>query len=108
MFKSESQFQRHLTQTAKQLGWTWWHDRSASANSRGFWDVVLWREREIWCELKFGKNKLRPEQIDFGHRLIRAGCECYVWRVENIAEIYQVLAHQGRPADYQPPVLVKQ
>src|SRR5690348_14896111 len=78
---SEQAFQRVITDLADWCGWFWWHDEDSRRNEAGLPDLILIRGgRLIWRELKTQRGRLRPAQLAFGQRLMRAGQDWECWR----------------------------
>ena len=59
---SEAEFQTHVEQLAKLLGWEVYHTRDSRRSRKGWPDLVLVRERILFVELKSETGELRPEQ----------------------------------------------
>ena len=87
---AEAQWQRQVTDLAELLGWTWAHFRPARTEQgwrtpvsgpggAGFPDLVLWRERVIFVELKSDRGRMSAEQDAVWLGLTNAGAEAYVW-----------------------------
>lgn len=49
------------------------------ADGKGFPDLCMVRERMIFAELKVGKNKASPEQVDWLEHLEAVSVEAYLW-----------------------------
>jgi hypothetical protein len=101
--ETEKMFMGRVIVTAKLNGWTVLHIHPlysrdgrpltpGGPDGKGYPDLTLFRERVIWAELKVGKNKPTPEQLDWGRRITAAGAECYLWRPEDWTEIVQTLS----------------
>ena len=99
--QSEKQFQQQVEDLATLLGWWSFHVYNASRSPAGFTDLVLFRERVIFAELKVrdkkGKaNKLKAPQIEMSHRCFKAGAEWYSWLdPDDWPEIKEVLSRGG-------------
>ena len=101
--KNEARFQRRVTDLAQALGWWPFHMYNAARSPAGWPDLVLFRERIIFAELKApdarGKmGGLRPAQIEMAHRCFKAGAEHYVWHdgdEDDWREIEDVLSRGG-------------
>ena len=87
---SEAAFQKSVIDLAHRLGWkvaAWpkaetkqgWRTPTA-ADSKGFLDLFLVRERPLAMECKTDKGRLTPEQRDWIERLERAGIPTLVAR----------------------------
>lgn len=80
----EQRFQSAVEAKARQLGWYPWHCHDPMRSGAGFPDLVLFKERTIWAELKVyydnGRaNRLSGVQETFHSMLKDAGQEVYVW-----------------------------
>ncbi len=91
---SEAQAQATILDVATTLGWRHYHTQDSRRSPSGFPDLVLVRERVIYAELKKVGEQPRPEQIDWLNALARAGCEVYVWTIDDLAEITAVLVRR--------------
>lgn len=103
---SEAQLQSLAIDTAHRLGWV--VARFPARNTRvakgktfnaplahetkGYPDVTFVRERMVVIEFKAAGEKLRPEQVVWLDRLLRAGVEAYVVRPADADKIEAVLS----------------
>lgn len=77
----EASFQRLITDLAEWCGWHWTFNADSRRTQAGVPDLLLIREqRLVWREIKAERGKLRPAQLAFGQRLLRAGQDWGVWR----------------------------
>lgn len=86
-----TKLQKEIVAAARRKGWKVAHFTSvfdgknkiwrtpASADGKGWPDLVLVRDRLVAVEVKGDGDKLRPEQKDWLAVLIKAGVETYVW-----------------------------
>lgn len=98
---TEAEFTERVIDFAQGNGWRSAHFRAArtehgwrtavSGDGKGFVDLVLVRERVVWCELKTDKGRLSPEQAAWRRVLLDAKQEVYLWRPRQWGEIEQVL-----------------
>jgi len=88
---SEAEWQEQVIALAEHFGWWWWRDNMSTRNRRGMTDLILFRDRIIWAELKKETGKSRPGQPEFAARVIRAGGKHYIWRPRHKAEVLEVL-----------------
>jgi VRR-NUC domain len=98
---TERGFQVAVIQAAQVLGWQVAHFRPAqtahgwrtpvAADGAGFPDLVLVRDRVLFCELKTGKGKLSAAQEDCLGALATAGTSVHCWTPDDWNEIEQVL-----------------
>lgn len=90
---NEKSFQAAVLDRAREYGWTAYHTFFSDRSRAGWPDLVLWRERIIFAELKSMKGNLRVGQQETLDELAKAGGECYLWRpcCWNSDEIEQVL-----------------
>jgi hypothetical protein len=76
---------------SRKSGSTYW-ETPVAADGKGFFDLVLVRDRVIWAELKTDTGSTRPEQHAW-HKAVRdAGGEVYLWRPSMWASIAHTLA----------------
>ena len=62
------------------------------ADGKGFFDTVFVRERVVFAELKFRKDRKRsPEQDIWAGRMLKAGQEVYLWFPQHWPQIEEVL-----------------
>ena len=99
LYIAEKEFQSMVEDLAGYQGWECFHLNLPMRSPAGFPDLVLFRERIIFAELKTrsprtGKaGKLRPAQIDYAHTIQRAKGEYYSWLYpDDWDEVVQVLA----------------
>lgn len=69
-----------VTELATHLGWSNYHTYNSRGSKGGFPDLVLWRRRIIFIELKSTKGKLRRDQDITLHELANSGATVHVWR----------------------------
>jgi len=100
--QSEASFLTTVLQFAKVYGWRTAHFRpgmnrrgewqtAVGGDGKGFFDIVLVRERLVVVETKVGRNKLTVDQEAWLEAYKRAGVECYVWWPTDWDEIENVL-----------------
>ena len=77
---SEDEFQRRVLQLAKALGWEHYHTHDSRRSNPGFPDLVLWRDRLLFRELKTNTGKATPAQLETLFALQGAGADARVWR----------------------------
>lgn len=78
--KSEKAFQADVVKLAKRNGWYCYHVRFSQQSRQGWPDLVLWRERVVFVELKTLTGTTTPEQEEVLAGLTAAGAEVYLWR----------------------------
>lgn len=84
-YVSEQKFQAMVEELAGYCGWTTFHVNLPMRSPAGFPDLVMFRERIIFAELKSRSprtgraGKLRPVQTDYANTIMRAGGEYYSW-----------------------------
>lgn len=90
---------------APMYGWKSFHARPAQAKSgnwitpvqgdgKGFFDLVLVRDRILFVELKSQKGKLSTEQAMWQYAVASAMCnrvEVLVWRPSDLPQIQEIL-----------------
>ncbi len=100
--QSEASFMAQVLALAKLRGFKTCHFRPArtalggwrtpiQGDGKGFVDLVLVRERVLFCELKSDTGRTTPEQAAWVSNLRRAGQEVYVWRPKDWPEIEEAL-----------------
>jgi hypothetical protein len=93
-----AQFEAAVIELAQVYQWRVAHFRPAktekgwrtpvSADGKGFPDLLLLRaDRQLVVELKTGRGKLTPEQVDWIEAFAAAGVETRLWRPEDWPEI---------------------
>jgi hypothetical protein len=92
----ERDFQRDVLEIAKFYHWHHYHTHDSRRSPKGFPDLVLWRDRVIFAELKASRGRVSQEQTMVMDKLKEAGAEVYLWRPENWVEIGQVLSGQKK------------
>lgn len=92
----EADFQEQVVQLATLLGWHSWHDTDARRNHAGFPDLILVRDRVLFCELKTQRGRLTGAQRVFLARLADAGAEVHVWRPGDWPAIHATLTRTSR------------
>lgn len=102
VYVSEREFQRLVEELAAVLGWTTFHLNLPMRSPAGFPDLVLFRERILFIELKVRRprdgraGKLSPAQIEYAHIIQRAGGEYYSFLYpDDYEELKQVLSRGG-------------
>jgi len=100
---SEQELQAQVTELAELLGWSWVHFRPGRTVrgwrtpvegplGKGWPDLLLVKPgRVLAVELKAGKRKATPEQLQVLQVLAAAGIETAVWRSEDWDQLGQVL-----------------
>lgn len=89
---SEDDLQRLVVDLAAYCGWLCWHDNDSRTNAAGLPDLLLLRKsRMLWRELKTARGRVRPEQADFGARLLAAGQDWAIWRPADWTIIVETL-----------------
>lgn len=101
-YVAESKFQAMVEELATYLGWTCFHLNLPMRSPAGFPDLVMFRERIIFAELKSrspntGKaGKLRPSQLDYAHTIQKAGGEYYSFLFpDDWEQVKEVLSRGG-------------
>jgi hypothetical protein len=77
---TEKQFQSQVVELAKTLRWSVYHTFDSRHSTAGYPDLTLVRERIIFAELKVGRGKLSPAQIEWRDLLVNAGASWCLWR----------------------------
>lgn len=101
---SEAKFQAMVEELAVTCGWTAFHLNLPMRSPAGFPDLVMFRERIVFAELKSRSprtgraGKLSPWQIEYAHTIQKAGGEYYSWLYPDDWEDVKVaLSPIGRP-----------
>ena len=77
---SEGDFQARVLQLAKATGWSHYHTHDSRKSPAGFPDLVLWRDRVMFRELKTNTGTATPAQLETLFALDGAGADARVWR----------------------------
>ena len=75
VFETEKQFMAAVLAEAKRLGWKAYQTHRSRKSAAGFPDLVLWRERVIFAELKTDAGQLSAAQLNVIEGLRAAGAE---------------------------------
>lgn len=83
-WQSEKDWQDMVEQYAHLNGWTYWHNNNPRMSDAGLPDLILFRDRIVWVELKVRDRKgragrVRPAQMAFYASIQKAGGEAYVF-----------------------------
>lgn len=84
-YVAESKFQEMVEEVAGYCGWTSFHLNLPMRSPAGFPDLVLFRDRIVFAELKSRSpttgraGKLAPAQIAYAQTIMKAGGEYYSW-----------------------------
>ena len=104
---AESKFQTLVEELAAYCGWTTFHLNAPQRSPAGFPDLVMFRDRIIFAELKVRRpsdgrmGKLAPAQIEYAHTIQRAQGEYYSWLFpDDKDEIARVLAKPGQTVEW--------
>ena len=99
--QNETEWQKHVTQAAVQLGWEWMHigrvgkyraNGAKGTLGTGWPDLFLCKPgRMLFVELKANGEQLTEQQRNVRSFLLSAGAEYHVWRPSDFAEIVHVL-----------------
>lgn len=93
----EKDWQRTVTDLAKQLGWIVYHTFNSRRSTHGFPDLVLVRDRVVYLELKREKTRPTPDQVEWLRRLVAAGAEAYIARPRDLERLAEILASRSYP-----------
>jgi len=94
-FESEKDFQSWVIEQAESNGWDWYHTFNSKRSKSGYPDLMMWRERVLFAEVKSEDGVVSATQANVIDDLRAAGAEVYVWRPSDMLEVVRVLA--GRP-----------
>lgn len=92
---SEAEFQEAVCKRAEELGWKWFHVRITRQSKAGWFDLVLWRDRVVFAELKDETGTATADQLNLQDDFKLANAEVYLWRPSDWSEIEEVL-QRGR------------
>lgn len=102
-YVAEKQFQQMVEELAFHCGWTTFHLNLPMRSPAGFPDLVCFRDRIIFAELKSRSPRTgqagerSPGQIEYGNTIIKAGGEYYSWVYpDDFEEVKRVLARPGQ------------
>lgn len=87
----ESDAQQTVVELAQWKRWSVYHTHDSRHSAAGFPDLVLWRDRVIYAELKRVGEKPRSEQRAVLDGLAKAGAEVYLWTLDDLHEIGRIL-----------------
>jgi len=98
----EKTFTKEVIALAQSHGWHCAHFRTSQGKAgrwltavqgdgKGFFDLVLARERCLFAELKVGKNKRTKEQEQWAEVMNTAGQLVYLWKPQDWPQIVEVL-----------------
>lgn len=99
---AERSFQDQVINLAVTCGWAWYHVYNASRSRKGFPDLVLFRDKVLFVELKARSRltgrmgKMSAEQMYFRDVIQAAGAEWFLWTDEDWDEIAKVLEKPGQ------------
>jgi|SRR6185437_4176789 len=93
-FANEKAFQQWLTDVAESFGWKWYHVHDSRRSKAGFPDLVLWRERVLFVEVKMDNGVVTAAQANMLDELRAAGAEAYLWRPVDRMGIVEALKPQ--------------
>ena len=103
---TEAEFQRQVVTLASIYGWQFFHPTPGFgkghwatqqlASGPGFPDLVLVGDGVIFAELKTERGIPSVGQQNWGHALIRAGAEYYLWRPDDLERIAERLKRWKR------------
>jgi hypothetical protein len=77
---SEAALQSAVLELAAWYGIACYHTHDSRRSQPGYPDLTIAGSRVIWRELKSGRGRLSPAQVEWGERLQLAGCDWAVWR----------------------------
>ena len=92
---TEAQFQSQILTAARALGWAAYHTHDSRRSAPGFPDLVLIKDRIVFVEVKTDKGRVKPEQEEWGRRIVAAGGEWYVYRPKHWKEVLETLGAKG-------------
>ena len=91
-YRDESDFQRAVIHESIDRKWQHHHQYDSRRSISGYPDLILFRERVVWMELKVQNRKLKPAQKEWRNFILSAGGEWYVFWPKDWAKIMEVLA----------------
>lgn len=92
----EKELQADVKQIATVLGWRRsYHTFDSRRSDTGFPDLVLVRDRVVFCELKRERGKTTDVQREWLRALRKAGAEVYVVRPRNVDAFARVLGSRA-------------
>ncbi len=77
---TEKDLHAAVEQLATHLGWGHYHTYDSRHSKAGFPDLVLWRERVLFVELKSTKGTVRRDQDETLVSIAAAGAFVHLWR----------------------------
>lgn len=76
----EADLDEAVRQLCRLLGVCRYHPYDSRRSMPGFPDLVLWRDRLMFRELKSERGRCSKEQLHVGDTLVRAGMNWAIWR----------------------------
>lgn len=89
---SERAWQAMVLELATLYRWGHYHTFDSRRSQPGFPDLVLWRDRVIFAELKAADGTLTPLQKRVLEGLRAAGAAVFVWRPADLERVKRELA----------------
>lgn len=97
---SEKEAQRTVVNLATLFGWLSYHTFDSRRSAGGFPDLVMVRgDRVVYVEMKKVGEEPREDQVKWLDALAAAGCEVYVWTIDDVSESMRVLQSRERPSE---------
>lgn len=85
------QWVRDYAQRVARPSWGTYHTRHSKGSDPGFPDLVLWRERIVYAELKTEAGRVTRTQWAVIDGLRAAGAEVHIWRPSDRDDIARIL-----------------
>lgn len=79
---TEAQLQAAIVELALTTRWLYFHDYDSRCNNAGFPDLVMCHKdtgKVLICELKAGKGRMRPEQLEWQKSLLKGRNNYRLW-----------------------------
>lgn len=88
---SEEDFQARIIERAKETGWKHYHTNNSRKSVPNFPDLVLWKTRVVFAEVKKETGEPTAGQLTTMEELKAAGAEVYLWRPSDWKTILTIL-----------------
>jgi len=88
----ETDVQAAILHVARLRGWRSYHTFDSRRSAAGFPDLVLVRDRVVFAELKRQGALPRRDQVEWLDALAAAGCEVYLWTLDDLGWVCESLA----------------
>lgn len=88
---SEKQFESHVIEYARNMGWKVYCSYNNSRSEPGFPGLVLVRDVILFRQLKSENGRISKTQNEWAEALIHTGSDFKIWKPSMIKDIYEEL-----------------